>query len=507
MISKKIITLDQITKIARSSKKKISLVHGVFDVLHVGHKKHFELAKSFADILVVSITSDKFVKKGPSRPLFNQNFRSEMVSSLEMVDFVVMSNFETAVNVINELKPDFYVKGQDYKNLKNDLTGNIYLEKKAVEKNNGQIIFTDEIQFSSSNIINNYFKNDFILDDVKKLNINLKNFKDECINSLKKISKLKIAIIGEIIIDEYIFSDEMDKPSKENISAVKYKYNDVYLGGVIAIAKNLSEFCKKIDIYSAGKFTKPESKLIKSINKYFDNIKIKLIDNNFNSIRKTRVIEGSNKKIFEIYYKNGNNNLKSIKKLNSLVKNNFSKYDVVILADFGHGFFHRKIFDEIKKRSKYLSINTQTNSDNRGFNYITKYPSANTICIDRPEIQLALSDKESTLIELSKKLSKRVNFENLIITLGNDGIFVLDNKKNKNASHVKLSAFEINPVDTIGAGDAVFGISSLLLSQKVNFNVVAFLGNIFGAFSTKIVGHSSYIKKKDIFKSILYTLK
>ena len=82
-------------------------------------------------------------------------------------------------------------------------------------------------------------------------------------------------------------------------------------------------------------------------------------------------------------------------------------------------------------------------------------------------------------------------------------------KKKKQATktkNVKLRAFEVNPVDTIGAGDSVFGISSLLLSKKININIVAFLGNIFGAFSTKIVGHSSYIKRNDIYKSIKYTL-
>ena len=55
---------------------------------------------------------------------------------------------------------------------------------------------------------------------------------------------MKIAIIGEVIFDEYIFSEEMEKPSKENITAVKYKYKETYTGGVLAIAKNLSEFIK-----------------------------------------------------------------------------------------------------------------------------------------------------------------------------------------------------------------------------------------------------------------------
>ena len=85
----------------------------------------------------------KFVKKGPSRPFFNQNIRSEMVASLDMVDYVVLSNSENAVNVISKLKPNFYVKGQDYKNFKSDITKNILKEKKAVEKNRRSGTFWD----------------------------------------------------------------------------------------------------------------------------------------------------------------------------------------------------------------------------------------------------------------------------------------------------------------------------------------------------------------------------
>ena len=100
-------------------------MHGVFDILHIGHKRYFEEAKSFSDILIVSITTNKFVNKGPSRPIFDNNYRAEMIAALEIVDYVVLSDSETAVNVIKQIKPNFYVKGKDYKNLKEDISKNI----------------------------------------------------------------------------------------------------------------------------------------------------------------------------------------------------------------------------------------------------------------------------------------------------------------------------------------------------------------------------------------------
>ena len=98
MKSKKIILIDDLKKKLQKFGKKISLVHGVFDIFHIGHKRHFEVAKSMADILVVSLTTDRFVNKGPSRPIFNQDLRAEMISFFEVVDYVVLSNYESAID-------------------------------------------------------------------------------------------------------------------------------------------------------------------------------------------------------------------------------------------------------------------------------------------------------------------------------------------------------------------------------------------------------------------------
>ena len=124
----KILTLEKAKKIASALKtknKKIILCHGVFDLLHIGHIDYLAESKSVADTLIVSITEDKYVNKGPNRPIFNQNLRAEILSAFECVDYIILSNEETAVKVINILKPNFYVKGNDYKDLRKDLTKNI----------------------------------------------------------------------------------------------------------------------------------------------------------------------------------------------------------------------------------------------------------------------------------------------------------------------------------------------------------------------------------------------
>ena len=152
-------------------------------------------------------------------------------------------------------------------------------------------------------------------------------------------------------------------------------------------------------------------------------------------------------------------------------------------------------------------MNVQTNSDNRGFNLVTKYDKANLVCIDEPEIRLALSDKNSKLKVLAKKLFQKIKLNTLVITRGNSRNFYIQFSKKNKIKEISLSAFELNPIDTIGAGDAVLGIISLLYSKKTELEIMTFLGNIFGALATKYLGHSSNINKNDVIKAITYSLK
>ena len=116
MSNKKIFSLDNlIKKISKDKKKgkKIVLCHGTFDLLHIGHIKHFKQAKTFGDKLIVTVTSDKYVNKGPNRPAFGEKYRMESIAALETVDFVSLSDNPTAIQIIKSLKPDFYCKGSD----------------------------------------------------------------------------------------------------------------------------------------------------------------------------------------------------------------------------------------------------------------------------------------------------------------------------------------------------------------------------------------------------------
>jgi D-beta-D-heptose 7-phosphate kinase / D-beta-D-heptose 1-phosphate adenosyltransferase len=114
-------TWDEISIIVNENKskdKKIVFTNGCFDIIHFGHVKYLEKAKSFGDILILGLNSDKSVKKikGENRPINNQNDRSYILASLEVVDYVVVFDADTPFELIKLIKPDILVKGGDYEN-------------------------------------------------------------------------------------------------------------------------------------------------------------------------------------------------------------------------------------------------------------------------------------------------------------------------------------------------------------------------------------------------------
>ena len=156
MQANKVFDMFEMSQLALRHKQqgeKIVLCHGTFDLMHTGHIRYLQAAKKNGEKLFVTLTADEHVNKGPGRPVFNADLRAENLAALECVDYVAINNKQTAVNVIRLLRPDFYVKGSDYKNTDDDVTGNIKREIEITEKFGGSVVFTDEIVFSSSKLL------------------------------------------------------------------------------------------------------------------------------------------------------------------------------------------------------------------------------------------------------------------------------------------------------------------------------------------------------------------
>lgn len=484
----------------KSTGKKIALCHGVFDLLHPGHIIHLEQAKKMADILVVSVTAAQYVRKGPGRPYFDDEMRIKVLSALEFVDYVMISEGYTVEDIIKSVKPDIYVKGEEYARAEEDITGKIDEEKALVEKYGGVLKFTTGEVFSSTKLINTAMSG--LTDETRKY---MKDFKTR--HSMKEIrgyadiiSKLKVLVIGDVIIDKYTYCDVQGMMSKDMGYSARLSYSEEYLGGSIAIARHLATFADNVTLMSI--IGNEEKVRLRLDNDVSARVKLRLLYSSiFPTIIKHRYLTRNEKreeykKIFAI------NNIPEKMRYEEELYRDFKKilsdeianYDVVFLCDFGHGLVDKEIISIIEENANYLVLNCQTNSTNKGLNIITKYTRADVFSLDQQELKLAFPDYSMEEYIGLQRLSEHLK-GNGWLTRGSLGAYGICNGKIQ-----ECPAFALNVKDTVGAGDAFFAVAGIFTAAGAPTEVGTFVGNIGGALGANIIGNKDAVEKVNVLK-------
>jgi len=501
-IDQKIKTPDELAEIVARLKKegkKVIQCHGVFELVHPGHLYHFEAARKEGDVLIVSITADKFVNKGPDRPIFPDSMRAKTLANLEIVDFITINHDFSAIELLKKIKPSVYFKDQEYESAMKDPNRNIFKEAEAVKSVGGEIKFSYEQTFSSSDFLKKYF--DIYPEEVKNF---LKDFKakynvQDLIDILKSLRGMKILVIGETIIDEYHYCRGMGKIPKDNLIATKFLNEEIFAGGSLACANHLAGFCDNVHLVTAlGKKNSYED-FIKD--KLKPNINFKLFyDSEGQTIVKRRFIDPTFfTKMFEIYYFDDRYLPESVsREIVDYLADILPQYDLVVVTDYGHGFFDKNIIKILTEKSKFLAVNTQTNSANTGFNLITKYSRADYVCIDEPEARLAVSQREGDISEVINQIFKKINVKKLVVTRGHLGSAAYDGT----GKVYNIPVLSAKVVDRVGAGDAFLAISSPCAAKGVPIDVVGFIGNVVGAIKVTIVGNKSQVLPDQVYRFI-----
>lgn len=498
----KIISKEKIDEIKRLKEKGkiIILCHGVFDLIHPGHIIHFQEAKKMGDILIVSVTAAEYVRKGPGRPYFDDEMRLKFLSAIECIDYVMISEGYTVDDVIESIEPNLYVKGEEYAKAEDDITGKIQEEIDLVRSHGGDIAYTTGQVFSSTKLINHALP--ALSPEVKEFmaGFSQRYFIEDIRNYTDNMGKLKILVVGDAIIDEYIYCNVQGMMSKDMGYSARYQYKEQYLGGTLAVARHLASFSENVTLMSViGTEENVHSRMLDELS---DKMRVDMTYSNvFETIVKSRYVSLNEKreeidKVFAV------NNLpvpmridkEALDKFKDKLKNKISDFDVVVLCDFGHGLIDREVMRTIQENARFLAINCQTNSSNYGKNLITKYKRADVFALDQKELNLAFSEYWQNEDELLVRLSEHFGSPGWL-TQGSQGATSVNN------GHLKTCpAFTLKVKDTIGAGDAFFALASLAVAAGASMEMGTFMGNIAGALAANIVGNKESIEKVNVLK-------
>lgn len=503
----KILTLKQMAATISDAKRRgktVALCHGVFDLLHPGHFVHFREARASADLLVVTLTPDRLVNKGPGRPAFDQGTRLETLAGVQAIDFVALNEWPDATRTIRLLKPDLYVKGSDYADAKADATGKIVEEEAAIRSVGGRLAFTGGFRSSSSALINRFLSPYPEATQAYLQKMRRARSADAIVSDLRGLKKLKALVVGEAIVDEYFYCIPLGKTPKDTIVATKYSTKERFAGGAVATANHLAGLCGEVTLLTAVGPDDEELSFLRS--KLRPNVKmVAHRTKDRPTVRKRRFLEPSfMTKMFEIQYLDDSpipaaDEARVGAKLESLLP----KSDFVVVNDFGHGLLTPKLRRALSSCGKFLALNTQSNSANHGFNPVTNYRRADFVAIDEPELRLAARSRHGDLRGEAAKLRAALRAGTFLVSLGPRGTGVLSGR----GGWAETPALASRVVDRTGAGDALFAITSPCAYRGFAPETIGFLGNCAGAMAVEIVGNREPIDPVALVRFVQTLLK
>lgn len=484
----------------KKENKRIALCHGVFDLIHPGHITHFQQAKEMADILVVSVTAEKYVRKGPGRPYFNDEMRLRFLEAIECIDYVMLSDGYTVDDIVESVEPDFYVKGEEYSRESEDITGKMSEERALVERHGGKVKYTTGQVYSSTKLINRAmhglpedvirymeeFKKKYSMEDIKTYT--------------QQAEKLKILVIGDVIIDKYTYCSVQGLMSKDMGYSARLNYSEEYLGGAIAIARHLSTFNENVTLMSM--IGDEEDIRLKLFDELADQMQLRLTySKTFPTIVKHRYLTKNTKreeyrKVFSI------NNIpepmeygeSAREEFKRRLKEKIGEYDAVFLCDFGHGLVDEETKNIVEEKARYLILNCQSNSTNLGMNLITKYKRADVFSLDQKELKLAFPVYAAREQEALEQLRQHLKGSGWL-TRGSLGAYGI-----AEGELYECLALTLTVRDTIGAGDAFFAVAGLYAAAGAPVEMGTFMGNIGGALGANIVGNKEAVEKVNVLK-------
>src|SRR5438552_771900 len=221
----------------RPRQRKVIMCHGTFDLVHPGHIRHLMYAKSKADILIASLTSDAHINKANFRPFVPQDLRAMNLAALEIVDYVVVDENPTPLENIRYLQPDFFAKGYEYS--ADGIHPKTREEMEVLESYGGQVIFTPgDLVMSSSSLIDLTPPN-LALDKLLALLQSEGLSFDDVRDALRKMPGARVHVIGDTIVDSYTYCTLIGGTAKTPTFSVKFERQVDYPGGAAVVAKHL----------------------------------------------------------------------------------------------------------------------------------------------------------------------------------------------------------------------------------------------------------------------------
>ncbi|MDX1730107.1 MULTISPECIES: PfkB family carbohydrate kinase [Aurantimonas] len=470
--------------------KRIVFVSGNFNILHPGHLRLLKFAADMADVLVVGLRPD-----GTPGVTVRGEMRLESVRSLNIVDHALILT-ESTTTFIERLRPDFVVKGKEFEEEANP-------EADAVASYGGKLIFSSgEMRFASMDLLNRDTATDFSTITKPHAFADRHSFDISALGDiLHSVSGMRVAVIGDLIVDDYITCDALGMSQEDPTIVVTPIQTKTFVGGagvVAAHARNLGAETTLFTVIGGDDASDLASAELGEAGIDFHGF----LDETRPTTRKQR-FRALNKTLLRVNHLRQHDigreiETEILKRIEALLP----KVDLLMFADFNYGCLPQTLVDAIgemaRARGVIMTADSQASSQ---VSDISRFKGMSLITPTEREARLAMRDSASGLAVLAEELRETADAANVIITLGGEGMLV--HGKGESGKHMtdRLPALNTSPKDVAGAGDSLFTATSMALCGGYDIWRGAYLGAVAAACQVSRVGNSP-LRCADILKEI-----
>ncbi|CAN5396142.1 PfkB family carbohydrate kinase [soil metagenome] len=509
---RKVCTLDQLLALRRAAHdqgKTIVHCHGCFDIVHPGHIHHLQFARSLGDVLIVSVSADSHVNKGVDRPLIPDDLRVSTLAALECVDGVYLNTFSTAVELLDALRPDVYVKGQEYAG-NND--PRFLAERDTVTRHGGRVVFSSgDVVYSSTALIGSMRLGETLAGAMggQKISRFCDRFQLSPLalqSIVHKFRDQRVLVIGDYILDRYHFCDASGVAGEAPVMALRSLDQKDFDGGAGVIAAHLAELgAKPILVTSlADDETSCQAEM---------RLRARAVDVRSLRLRRSAVTKHrylvDETKIFKV--DDGNVSpldSRSEETLAGQILACASEGDIgaVIFADFGYGTITAGLLDRIMPTLRKVVPIVTADVSGRQSNLL-RFRDVDLLCPTERETRETLHDFSSGLGAIVSQLLQSTRAKQALITLGKQGLVTFDwPEKSPEASQFRLRseylpALPARAIDPLGCGDALLATASLTLAVGGSLQAAALLGSMAAAIEVSQIGNIA-VSAEELIDSI-----
>lgn len=472
---------------ARRDGLRVVHCHGCFDIVHPGHVRHLRQARQLGDVLLITVTGDAGVGKGAGRPLIPQELRAENLAALDFVDWVFVEPAATAVDLLEAVRPDVFVKGQEYETNRHP---GFAAERAAVERHGGRVVFTSgDVVFSSTALIAG------MAESIDPTDARLNELfrqpalsPDRLAGRLASFRGRRAVVVGEVIEDRYVFCDPPGVAGESPMLALRPVQERSFDGGAAVVARHLAALGASVTLVTA---LPRDAAVVGALRERLagEGVRLEAVEQETPLASKHRFLVGREKVVKVDWVRQAVLDAGAQDRLVALAGEHAAGCDAAIVTDFGLGLMSGAMLGRVTAALR-PGVRVLSGDVSGQRNHLRSMARMDLVTPSESELRAAARMHDESLPAVAWEHLSATATRAMIVTMGAEGLVTFepfeaekpgsggDDAWRTRLKSEHVPALSTHVVDALGCGDALLAAATLTMACGGSLVESAFVGAV-----------------------------